>query len=84
MIQQVTIPKGSEEVSVAFYTLLKELNIEESELSQDAVEGLLSSIRRNVKVKNSALLYLTCDSSRAETMKARLVRDVMNLFERGY
>jgi len=79
-----TIPNTTREVDVAFNVLLKELDVDYSLLEPETVRNLVTAISKDTKVKNSALLYLTCPSTRAETMRARLVRDVMELYERGY
>lgn len=76
--------KDYEEVDIALNVLLRELDVEYSALEPETVRNLTEAIRRDVKVKNSALLYLTCSSTRAHLMKERLVRDVMELYERGY
>lgn len=78
------IPNTTQEVDLAFNVLLRELGVEYSELEPETISNLVEAISKDTKVKNSALLYLTCASTRAETMKARLVRDVMELYERSY
>lgn len=75
--------KTTAEVDTAFNVLLKELGVEYSELDVETINNLTVAIAQDAKVKNSALLYLTCSSERAQTMRERLVRDVMELYERG-
>lgn len=75
--------ENTEEVNTALNVLLKTLGVEYSELDSETVANITGAIAQDVKVKNSALLYLTCSSTRAQTMRERLVRDVMELYERG-
>jgi hypothetical protein len=75
--------KTSAEVDTAFNVLIKELGVEYYELDAETITNLNLAIMNDVKVKNSALLYLVCSSERAQTMRERLVRDVMELYERG-
>lgn len=73
--------KTTTEEDTAFNVLLKELEIDYSELDPETITNLTIAISQSVKVKNSALLYLTCSSERAQVMRDRLVRDVMELYE---
>jgi hypothetical protein len=76
--------ENTEEVNTALNVLLKTLGVEYSDLDSETVENITVAIAQDVKVKNSALLYLTCSSERAQTMRERLVRDVMELYGRTY
>lgn len=76
--------KTTEEVDVAFNVLLRELGVDYADLEPETVANLTAAISRDTKVKNSALLYLTCSSTRAGVMRERLVRDVVELYERGF
>jgi hypothetical protein len=73
--------EASAEVDTAFNVLLKELEIDYSELDPETITNITTAISKSVKVKNSALLYLVCNSNRAELMRERLVRDVLELYE---
>ena len=73
----------TDEVNTALNVLLRTLGVDYADLEEETITNLVSAISRDVKVKNSALLYLTCSSERAQTMRERLVRDVMELYERG-
>lgn len=75
--------KTTVEVDTAFNVLLRELGADYAELDPETITNLTNAIAQDVKVKNSALLYLSCSSERAQTMRERLVRDVMELYERG-
>jgi len=75
--------EANAEVDTAFNVLLKELEIDHSELDPETVMNIRTAISKSVTVKNSALLYLVCNSNRAELMRERLVRDVLELYERG-
>ena len=71
--------KTTEEVDTAFSVLLNTLGVDYAELSPEQVATIVGKISQSTKVKNSALLYLTCSSGRAPLMRERLVRDVMEL-----
>ncbi len=73
--------EANAEVDTAFNVLLKELEIDYSELDPETITNITTAISKSVKVKNSALLYLVCNSNRAELMRERLVRDVLELYE---
>jgi hypothetical protein len=75
--------EANAEVDTAFNVLLKELEIDYSELDPETVINIRTAISKSVTVKNSALLYLVCNPNRAELMRERLVRDVLELYERG-
>jgi hypothetical protein len=76
--------KTTEEVDIAFNVLLKTLDVDYADLEPETITHLTNAISASTKVKNSALLYLTCSSNRAGVMRERLVRDVMELYERGF
>lgn len=76
--------KTTEEVDTAFSVLLKTLGVDYADLGPETITNITNAISQDVKVKNSALLYLTCSSKRAPLMRERLVRDVMELYERGF
>lgn len=76
--------KNTEEVDVAFNVLLKTLGVDYADLEPETITNITNAISQDVKVKNSALLYLTCSSGRAQVMRDRLVRDVVELYERGF
>lgn len=76
--------KTTAEIDTAFNVLLKELGVDFSELDSETITNLTIAISQSAKVKNSALLYLTCSSERAPLMRERLARDVIELYERGY
>ncbi len=73
--------EANAEVDTAFNVLLKELEIDYSELDPETITNITTAISKSVKVKNSALLYLVCNSNRAELMRTNLVRDVLELYE---
>lgn len=72
------------EIDTAFNVLLRALNVEAYDVEPETMANLMEAISKDVKVRNSALLYLTCSSNRAETMRSKLERDVLELYERGY
>lgn len=74
----------TQEADLAMNVLLKALNVDYSDLEPETILNLNRAINRDTKVKDSALLYLTCNSTRAEAMRDRLERDVLALYERGY
>lgn len=74
--------EANAEVDTAFNVLLKELGIDYSELDPETVINIRTAISKSVTVKNSALLYLVCNPNRAELMREKLVRDVLELYER--
>lgn len=76
--------ESSQEADVAMNVLLKSLGANYEDIDIEAIINLTRAIEKDVKVKNSALLYLTCNSNRAEVMRNRLERDVLELYERGY
>lgn len=78
------IPNTTQEIDVAFNVLLKELNVEYSSLEPETISNLVAAISKDVKVKNAAINYLYCPSTRAEVMRQRLATYVMELYERGY
>tara|TARA_B110000503_G_scaffold65196_1_gene102500 strand:- start:1977 stop:2231 length:255 start_codon:yes stop_codon:yes gene_type:complete len=84
MIQRVVTPLVEDEVSMALSVLLDELNVESYEVREDALASMTRAIQKDAKVRNSALLLLQAKSSIVDTMRIRLVRDVMELYKRGY
>ena len=76
--------ESSQEADVAMNVLLKSLGANYEDIDIEAIINLTRAIEKDTKVKNSALLYLTCNSNRAEVMRNRLERDVLELYERGY
>ena len=84
MMQRVVTPLVEDEVSMALSVLLDELNVESYEVREDALASMTRAIRKDAKVRNSALLLLQAKSSIVDTMRMRLVRDVMELYKRGY
>lgn len=78
------IPNTTEEVDVAFNVLLKELDVDYALLEPETIRNLVTAISKDTKVKNAAINYLYCPSTRAEVMRKRLATYVMELYERGY
>lgn len=77
----MTTAKTSREVDTAFNVLLKELEVEYSQLEPETVEKIVTAIERSPKVKNAAINYLYCPSTRAEVMRDRLRAFVLEMYK---
>lgn len=77
----MTASKTTREVDTAFNVLLKELEVEYSQLDSDTAAKIITAIEGSPKVRNAAINYLYCPSTRAEVMRDRLRAFVLELYK---